>query len=124
MAARVRETVTWNGREVTEKVLQAAEDGVAVAMEYALTQANQSVPLLNSPLMQSGVASTERNARGEITGAVSYSTPYAVRQHEDLTYRHAEGRRAKWLELTFQERQDQISRLVATQVRRRIEGVS
>lgn len=94
---------------------------MAVGMEFALQHANRTVPLLNSPLQQSGVASTERTGE-HVMGAVSYATPYAVRQHENLTFRHAPGRRAKWLELTFAEQQDKISQLVASQVRRRIEG--
>lgn len=118
----VRGRVEWRGNHVEETTLQAAEDGVTVAMEYALEEASRTVPILNSPLQQSGVASVARGSAGEtlIVGAVSYSTPYAVRQHENLTYRHAPGRRAKWLELTFVERQDVISRLLAAQVRRRI----
>ena len=30
--------------------------------------------------------------------AVSYDTPYAIRQHEDLSYKHDAGRKAKYLE--------------------------
>lgn len=33
-----------------------------------------------------------------ITGEVSYNKPYAARQHEELGYRHKEGRQAKYLE--------------------------
>jgi len=115
----VKQTVTWKGLAVEETTLQAAEDGVTVAMEYGLETANRSVPHLTSVLEQSGVASHERDDT-TIRGAVSYSTPYAARQHEDLTFRHAPGRRAKWLELTFAEEQDVMSRLLAAEVRRRI----
>ncbi len=34
---------------------------------------------------------------------MSYDTPYAIRQHEELDYRHAEGRIAKYLELPLQQ---------------------
>ena len=36
-------------------------------------------------------------------GAVFYDTDYAIRQHEELNYRHAEGRTAKYLEIPFKE---------------------
>ena len=32
-----------------------------------------------------------------------HDTDYAIRQHEELNYRHAEGRTAKYLEIPFQE---------------------
>jgi hypothetical protein len=38
-----------------------------------------------------------------IVGTVSYNKPYAARQHEELSYRHKEGRQAKYLEQPLRE---------------------
>lgn len=38
-----------------------------------------------------------------ITGEVSYNTPYAARQHEELSYQHKEGKQAKYLEMPLKE---------------------
>lgn len=38
-----------------------------------------------------------------IIGEVSYNTPYALRQHEDLTFRHLPGKQAKYLEQPLKE---------------------
>ena len=38
-----------------------------------------------------------------IVGTVSFNTPYAARQHEELSYRHKEGRQAKYLESPLKE---------------------
>jgi len=38
-----------------------------------------------------------------VVGEVSYNTPYALRQHEDLTFKHLPGRQAKYLEQPLKE---------------------
>ena len=38
-----------------------------------------------------------------IAGEVSYNTPYAARQHEDLTLKHLPGKQAKYLEQPLKE---------------------
>ena len=38
-----------------------------------------------------------------VVGEVSYNTPYALRQHEELTWRHLPGKQAKYLEQPLKE---------------------
>jgi len=38
-----------------------------------------------------------------IVGEVSFNTPYAARQHEELTYKHLPGKQAKYLEQPLKE---------------------
>ena len=98
---------------------RAAARGLELGMEHVLTEANKTVPLDEATLERSGVASTDDVA---LRGAVSYDTPYAVRQHEELTYRHAPGRRAKWLELTALEQAPVVLALIAAELRRATRG--
>ncbi|MEU4997831.1 hypothetical protein [Streptomyces sp. NPDC021622] len=49
---------------------------------------------------------------------MSYDTPYTVRQHEEMTYRHDAGRTAKYLEVPMTEEDDAVAALIAAQVRR------
>lgn len=101
--------VTWRGKEVAEKVREAGLRGLDDAVEFLLEQSNRTIPLDEGTLMRSGVASVDE---GSMTGAVSYSTKYAVRVHEDTRARHNKGRRAKWLERTYKEhRKDLIQRI-------------
>ena len=65
------------------------------AAEFLLEEANRHVPLEESTLEKSGKASVDEST---LTAAVSYDTPYARRQHEDVNLRHADGRTAKWLQ--------------------------
>jgi hypothetical protein len=49
---------------------------------------------------------------------VSYDTPYAARQHEELDWRHAPGRQAKYLEQPLNAERATVLDLVAAQMRR------
>lgn len=88
--------------------------GVALAAEHILGEANKTVPIEEGTpgLLGSGTTSTEG-----MHGVVSYDTPYAVRQHEEMDYRHDPGRRAKWLELTFSEERKAVAEVIARTVR-------
>jgi len=52
-----------------------------------------------------------------ITGTVSYNKPYALRQHEELSYRHKEGRQAKYLENPLKEFVREFAKNIADAVR-------
>jgi len=77
------------------------------------------VPIEEATLERSGVATVDE---GELTAAVSYDTPYAVRQHEELTYRHDAGRTAKYLEGPLTEQAAAVAAIIAAQLRRSLRG--
>lgn len=85
---------------VTATARRAAARGLGDAVEFLGGSANRTVPIEEATLERSMVASVDE---AQLRGAVSYDTPYAARQHEEMDYRHDEGRRAKWLEQTFKE---------------------
>jgi hypothetical protein len=87
---------------------KAAEAALADAAEYLLEESNRTVPHEEGTLERSGTVSVDG-----LKAAVSYDTPYAVRQHEDTRLRHDDGRRAKWLEQTFNERADKVRKFLA-----------
>lgn len=90
-----------NRADALARIHAAGAVAVADAAEGLLEHANRTVPIEEGTLKGSGLVTADRtNARA----AVSYDTPYAARQHEDMSLRHDSGRRAKWLELTWQER--------------------
>jgi len=55
---------------------------------------------------------------------VSYNTPYAVYQHEDLTLHHEKGRKAKYLEDVINDPRvkSQTEQLIADEIRRQFGG--
>ncbi|GGS88500.1 hypothetical protein ACFFV7_50955 [Nonomuraea spiralis] len=99
-----------------DKAMEAgAVKGLKVAMEHLLQKSREEVPHEEGTLERSGTPSVDEST---LTGAVSYDTPYSVRQHEDLTLRHDEGRKAKYLEDPFDAEQQTMQELIAAQIRR------
>lgn len=98
---------------VNARVKQIAERALEDAGEHLLEHANRSVPHDDGDLERSGQVT-----RKDLTVAVSYDTPYATRQHETTHYRHPKKGRAKWLELTFNERSARIGGFLADAMRR------
>ena len=67
-------------------------------------------------MVQTGKAPSARPGT-VITGTVSYNKPYALRQHEELSYRHKEGRQAKYLENPLKEFVQQFAKNIADAVK-------
>ncbi|GAA5056451.1 hypothetical protein [Streptomyces similanensis] len=107
--------ITWHGPAVETALRAAAARGVRLGTEHLLEVSNQRVPIEEGTLERSGVATVDE---GSLTGAVSYDTPYAVRQHEDMSLRHDAGREAKWLEKAARSEADTVGRIIDAQVRR------
>jgi hypothetical protein len=108
VAARFR--LDLNGAAVQRELRSAAARGLLLAAEHVLTESTAIVPLQNS-----GTASVDA---GDLTAAVSYDTPYAVRQHEELDYRHTPGRQAKYLEQPLNASRNEVRALLAAELRR------
>lgn len=107
----------WHGDAWLRRALAAAERGMELGMEHALAESKKVVPLDEATLERSGKADAETSGT-TIKGSVSYDTPYAVRQHEELDYRHLPGRTAKYLERPFNEAREVVLDLVAAEIRR------
>lgn len=105
-------TINLNINAALAAAQQGAEQGVADAMEHLLNVSNAHVPHEYGDLQSSGVASTDG-----LEGAVSYNTPYAVRQHEELGWRHNPGRTAKYLENAMNSEAAVLAEIVADRIR-------
>jgi hypothetical protein len=110
-----RNEFTWNGTVATRKLKDATMTALGQWAELLLQRARELVPLDEATLERSGVASTDPDA---MAAAVSFDTPYAVPQHEDMTYNHAPGRQAKYLEQPWNESAETAADLIAAHIRR------
>ncbi|MEV5567636.1 hypothetical protein AB0L54_32990 [Streptomyces sp. NPDC052196] len=110
-----RTRLRWNGQAATDAIRQAAARGVLLAAEHTLAASRQRVPISEGTLERSGAASVDTE---QLTAAVSYDTPYAVRVHEDINARHLPGRSAKYLEGVLPEVAGDVQTIIGTQVRR------
>jgi hypothetical protein len=107
--------VTWRGPRVSAQIKDAAHRGLQLAGEHLLQVSTARAPLEEGDLARSG-AVTDDAAAGIV--AVSFDRPYAVTQHEELTFHHAAGKTAKYLEGPMHEEQDTILAVIAQETRR------
>lgn len=113
MTQRVR--IRWNPQAATGHTRTGAARGVRLAVEHLLQVSRARVPIEEGTLERSGTATIDEQ---ELTGAVAYDTPYAVRQHEEMNYRHDAGRGPKYLEQPLNEEAATMQQIIAAQVRR------
>ena len=69
--------------------------------QYVMTESKREVPVKTGALASSGFVEQPDVSRGSISVTMGYGGPareYAIPVHEDLTARHTEGRKAKYLE--------------------------
>lgn len=108
--------MNWEGRRLwTGRGRARAARGLQLALEHILAESNAIIPLEEGTLMRSGQTSIDE---ANLTGTVSYGTPYAVRQHEELTWRHAPGRQAKYLETAVNTSRQECLRVMQGELRR------
>ena len=113
-----RAQIRWNGAAVEAAIRAAAIRGVRLGAEHLLEVSRQRVPIEEGTLERSGVVTVDE---GSVTAAVSYDSPYAIRQHEDMSLRHDNGRTAKYLERPMHEENGAITAIIAAQVRRALQ---
>lgn len=101
----------------TRRGRRLASEGLQRGLEHVLAEANKLVPLDEGTLRRSG-----RVDVNGLEGSISYDTVYAVRQHEELTWRHLPGRSAKYLEIPMNSERDVVLRLMQVSLRRWLRG--
>ena len=84
--------IRWN-ESVVSSILSKCKDAVHSELQDILVKSKALVPVEDGDLRDSGTVTVNNTE-----GVVSYNTPYAVRQHEDMTLRHPRGGQAKYLE--------------------------
>ena len=102
--------------EASIKIRRALAGLAEDLAEELLRAANETIPFDTGTLAQSGQVTADPT--GAPRAAVSYNTPYAARQHEDLTLRHPNGRRALWLERAAAENSARLANYAAETIKR------
>jgi hypothetical protein len=104
---------TWSGPAVKAAIKAAGRRALTLAGEHLLTESNKVVPIEEATLERSGQVDADDDQV-----AISYDTPYAVRQHEDVSLGHDPGRKAKYLEETVEAEKDVASKIVSREIGR------
>lgn len=101
-------------RAVGPAMKKAAARGVAIAAEHVLGESNKKAPIEESTLIRSGTVSNDPE---NLRAAVTYDTPYAVKQHEDMGLRHDAGREAKYLENAMNAERATVQQIIAKTIK-------
>jgi hypothetical protein len=91
-------------RRVAAKAINKMAEGAILA------DAIQEAPVEEGTLRGSG--RVEPATPQNLTARISFSTPYAARQHEELDWEHPKGGKAKFLEDPLKRHGAQIERIV------------
>lgn len=98
-------------------IRDAVASGLGLGAEHILNVSNEHVPLEYGDLEGSGVTSSDDT---NLEAAVSYNTPYAARQHEEMSWKHDEGRTAKYLENAANSESNTVGQIIADTVRSQV----
>jgi hypothetical protein len=104
---------------IAAKVAGLAADALYEAGEIILAESDTRVPIEEGTLSRSGHVSENRD---QLQVAVSYDTPYAVVQHEEMSFQHDAGREAKYLENAFRHMLPTVRNHVAARIRGGLNG--
>ncbi|PXY20313.1 hypothetical protein [Prauserella endophytica] len=97
-------------------VLEAFRRGGREAMEELSRLSGAEVPLDQGDLDRSRKVTIVDTPDG-FEGAVSYDTVYAARQHEEITWQHDTGRKAKYLGDPFRLNEQRLQQHIADAVK-------
>lgn len=103
--------VEWNGDQVRAAIEEGAFEGLQLAGQHLLQVSSALVPHEEGDLERSGDTDEDR---GEGAVSVFYDRPYAVIQHEELSYNHDDGRTSKYLETPMHTEKDVMLKLIAS----------
>lgn len=104
---------------INARVAELAADALYEGGEMILAESDTRVPIEEGTLSRSGHVSEDR---AELKVAVSYDTPYAVVQHEEMSFHHDGGREAKYLENAFNHMLPTVRQHVAARIRGGLNG--
>ena len=135
----------WRIKEAVKIAEEAALKAFRTGAESILTEAIDEAPIETGTLRRSGTvtvgkipnmetvfeaAEAGREMKDAFPGKegkekavyISFNTPYARRQHEELDYNHPLGGKAKYLEDPFSRNKDKVLKYAAKQVKKTLKA--
>lgn len=93
----------WKTKEAIQAAHDAAEVALPTGAQTILDASNAIAPIDEGTLIRSGHVVID-----DLRVTIVYDAPYAIRQHEKLNYKHANGRKAKFLASAMQDNIDRV----------------
>lgn len=100
------------GKELARRQRLLARGALELAANDLLGEGQRLAPVEEGTLRGSGEVELEVHG-DHFEATVSFSTPYAAVQHEELSFQHPKGGQAKYLEAPFKEKVPKMERLFA-----------
>lgn len=107
-------------KEIAEESLSECPLDTGELRESMLVKVNRNT-------IMTGNANGTPNRAGNITerkqgynAEITYNTPYAVKQHEDMSLRHTNGGKAKFLEDPLKKYEGKLKENISLELRRKI----
>ncbi|MBN1174564.1 MAG: hypothetical protein JXA67_20515 [Micromonosporaceae bacterium] len=111
-------SMTWNGDTIAEALREAAARGTVLAAEHLLQVSRTLCPHEEGMLEDTSEVTSDPD---KLQACVSYTQPYAVRQHEELDWHHDKDRQAKYLEQPANTERDTMQEKIAKQIRQALQ---
>ncbi|WP_312979490.1 hypothetical protein [Corynebacterium sp.] len=102
----------WNGDAIANKINTAAQRGVRLAGEHLRTVAVSRAPVETGHLRASAAVEAGEGKAVQVW----FRTRYAMKQHEELGYRHKDGQ-AKYLESAMTSERAKLRAIIAQQIK-------
>lgn len=103
----------WRGEELMARLRGAAPEALNYGAELLRGYSVPLAPLDRGPLRAS--AQVTEATPASLTSHVSYDTPYAARQHEELDWHHEDGQ-AKYLEGPLLEHEGDLMKAISNRL--------
>lgn len=101
---------------VQRMIKQKTKEAMDMIVNDLTRRSKQLAPLDTGDLRGSGESSVNENTN-EIIGTVSFNKPYALVQHEDLSFHHPRGGQAKYLEQPLNQNRDRYKDFIKNKIR-------
>lgn len=109
-----------DGAELERRMRRLTDRAVEIWAETILGDAVVEAPIREGTLRGSGHIE-DVSTPTIIAREISFNTPYAARQHEELTWKHPMGGKAKYLEDPLKAHAREGERLVSASIRKGLE---
>lgn len=105
-----------------ERAVPAIKQALSEEGQLAFRDSQRLVPVDTGTLRRSGTILPPRETNANnielVMGYGGAAKAYALRQHENLNYRHKEGRQAKYLEEPVMKRQNKLAENIERRMKR------
>lgn len=116
-------TRSWDMNLDLKGIYRAKDEGIADGLqkagEHILGVSNDHAPIEEGTMIRSSQVTVDADHK---RAGISYDTPYAPEQHEDLTLHHDAGRNAKFLENAMNSERETALKIIGNAINAKLGG--